>query len=54
MEFSNLDNSKSIPMGHKFPSGKKRGPLDGSYSALRMSHEMTSLHTLDLLHGGGE
>jgi hypothetical protein len=27
--------------------------LEDSYSAMRMSHEMTSLLSLDLLHGGG-
>ena len=55
MEFSNIDNSKNIPFGMgKFPVGKKRGSLDGSYSALRMSHEMTTLHCLDLLSGGGK
>ena len=54
MEFNNIDNSKNIPFGMgKFPVGKKRGSLDGSYSAIRLSHEMTTLYCLDLLRGGG-
>jgi hypothetical protein len=54
MEFANIDNSKNVPSGMgKFPVGRKRGALEGSYSAIRMSHEMTSLLSLDLLHGGG-
>jgi hypothetical protein len=54
MEFANIDNSKDVPTGMgKFPMGRKRGALEDSYSAMRMSHEMTSLLSLDLLHGGG-
>ena len=54
MEFNNIDNSKNIPFGMgRFPVGKKRGSLDGSYSAIRLSHEMTTLYCLDLLRGGG-
>ena len=55
MEFSNVDNSRIIPPGvGKFPPNKKKGSLEGSYSAIRMCHEMTSLLALDVLQGGGE
>ena len=54
MEFANVDNSKTIPPGiGKFPPNKKKGSLEGSYSAIRMCHEMTSLLVLDVLQGGG-
>ena len=55
MEFSNVDNGKTIPPGiGKFPPNKKKGSLEGSYSALRMCHEMTSLLVLDVLQGCGK
>ena len=55
MEFSNVDNSKTIPPGiGKFPPNKKKGSLEGSYSAIRMCHELTSLLVLDVLQAGGE
>lgn len=55
MEFCNVDNTKTVPLGlGKFPPGKSRGALEGSYSVIRMSHEMTSLLSLDVLRGGGE
>jgi hypothetical protein len=55
MEFSNINNSKTIPSGiGKFPAGKNKGSLEGQYSAIRMCHEMTSLLVLDLLQGGGK
>ena len=55
MAFCNVDNTWTVPTGlGKFPPGKSRGTLEGSYSAIRMSHEMTSLLSLDVLRGGGE
>ena len=55
IEFCNIDSTKAVPKGMgMFPPGKSRGVLEGSYSAVRMSHEMTSLLSLDVLRGGGE
>lgn len=53
MEFSNIDRTTVIPDGlGKYPTGRKRGCLEGVYSALRMSQESNSLITLDIIYDG--